>query len=342
MIISNVRSSLLVTSFALALALSATACPGPQSAPEGAGAGEPASPAPTDAPGALRAAHEAYLTGDFVAVGERIHDVLLDPASGQLAKDNALELLDRAYEATNGKLPSRFVFPAGITQMKVSTVRAQNVTSPWQSVFLWMRVREGLTAKMTNITVRRPDGEVFLDQASGRGVVSIKHYVPGFEDVVLERGASPTLPSDGVLTVRVDVAGVPLLDTWVIARNLVASATPQILSPQVSASLADANPVVSWVPFRSPQNAAYEERTLSVYVSDQASEKGVWDFWTGNAGELATVKIGDHASAPKARLEPASYWLALSAGEERFFGPIRMTRMSRAGVPFNVVPNAKP
>jgi hypothetical protein len=63
------------------------------------------------APGALDAAHKAYLDGDFIAVTERIRDVLLDPSSGELAKENAYELLDKAYEVQGGKLPSVFKPP---------------------------------------------------------------------------------------------------------------------------------------------------------------------------------------------------------------------------------------
>jgi hypothetical protein len=65
--------------------------------------------APTSrAPGSLEAAHKAYLESDFLTVTERIRDVLLDPSSSHLAKENAYELLDKAYEAQSGTLPSTY------------------------------------------------------------------------------------------------------------------------------------------------------------------------------------------------------------------------------------------
>src|SRR4051794_10682473 len=73
----------------------------------------PPPPAAASAPGALQAAHDAYLEGDFLAVGDRVRDVLLDARSSELVKENALELLDKAYEVQKGKLPLRFVLPPG-------------------------------------------------------------------------------------------------------------------------------------------------------------------------------------------------------------------------------------
>ena len=73
-----------------------------------AGSGETRKESPSAAatPGALEAAHKAYLEGDFTGMTERIRDVLLDPSAGALAKENAYELLDKAYEAQGGTLPS--------------------------------------------------------------------------------------------------------------------------------------------------------------------------------------------------------------------------------------------
>lgn len=322
-----------IRSLVIATAVSLVACGGSPSTSEPA----PAGPLPTSAPGALQAAHEAYLAGDFVALGERIHDVLLDPSSGQLAKENALELLDKAFEAQNGKLPSRFRFPEQIAGMELGVTRGQNVYSAYRAMYLWVRVPEGLAARVTNITVRRLPGEPLLDQAAGRGKVKLRHDKVGFEDIVLEAVNLESLPADGVFSIRIDIDGSPVVDTWVLGSRLVASSTPEVSAPTPSESLPSGNPTVRWTPFHSPESAAFEDRTLSVYIQDVKAKAAAWDLWTNAPGELGAVRVGEHDGAAKTKLAPGSYWLALTAGENRVFGPITIARKSQAGVPFNVV-----
>jgi hypothetical protein len=332
----SIRSALspLLTLSALSLA---TGCSSTESTPTGVSSPPPSSPAPTAAPGALQAAHEAWLAGDFIAVGERIRDVLLDPAAGELAKENALELLDKSYEAQNGKLPSRFVFPVGFEAMTLGALRGQSKFGPYRALHLYARVKDGTAARITNIQVRRLPDEVLLDKASNRGEVRVRHDMPGFEDVLLEATRLSTLPDDGVIAIRIDVDGAPVVDTWVLARHLVSSAAPEVATPLPSTTLSDGNPMVRWTPFRSPEHAAYEDRTLSVHVQDEAAKKSAWDFWTGSPGEIGSVRIGEHGNAPKTSLEPSTYWLTVTMGEERRFGPIHLARRSTAGIPFNVV-----
>ncbi|HVH45988.1 MAG TPA: hypothetical protein VM925_26750 [Labilithrix sp.] len=342
MFIRIVRDSLFVTSIAVLAGCteeSSKSEPAPASAPAPASTAPPAlAPAPNAAPGALSAAHEAYLAGDFVAVGERIRDVLLDPSSGALAKENALELLDKAYEASKGKLPTRFALPAGFDSIKVGAARVQNQGNLSHNLFLFMRVRDGLAARLSRITVRRLHDEVLLDKVSGPGKVTIKHQRPGYEDVVLEaNGRLASVPADGVISIRADVDGAPAIDTWVLARGLAASTAPEVLSPLASTSLKDANPLVQWKPFRSAEFMAFEERTLSVHVQDQSTKQAAWELWKFEPGDLGVVRIGDHPETPKTKLAAGTYWLSLMGGEERSFGPIRIARNSRTGFPFNVV-----
>jgi hypothetical protein len=316
-------------------ALSA-ACTAPQSG-QPAGEAPPSSPSPTSAPGALQAAHEAYLGGDFIAVGERIHDVLLDPSSGELAKDNALELLERSFAAQNGKLPARFALPDQIGGMELGLMKGQAAHGEYRALYLFVRVRAGLASRVTNITVRHLPGDLLLDKASGRGKIKLRHDKPGFEDIVLEAINVESLPADGVFSIRVEIDGAPVMDSWVLGSKLVATTTPEIASPAPSESLADENPTVRWTPFHSPEHAPFEDRTLSVYVHDPKANKAAWDLWTDRPGDLAVLRIGDHDGTAKTKLAPGSYWLAFTAGENRSFGPVTLARKSQAGLPFNVV-----
>ena len=282
------------------------------------------------APASLEAAHEAYLKGDWLGVGDRIRDVLLDRSAGDLARANAFELLDKSYEATEGHMPSRFALPRGFLAMKLGSLRGQHAWATYRTIFLFLRFEKGLGAHVKDVTVRSlPAGTVVLDRAAGIGNLRVTPQ-PDSDEVVLEaKDVAGPLP-DGVTAIRVTLDDGREADTWVLARGMASSASPEIATPAPSATFADGNPTFAWAPFRSPEYATFEDRTLSVYVSDETSKKTAFDHWVWQPGELAKVKVD-----PK--LEPGSYWLALTAGEERGFGPVRLARSSQRGVPFSVV-----
>lgn len=284
----------------------------------------------------LTSAHEAYLAGDFVGMGERIRETLLDSNASQSVKDNAYALLDKAYEANAGKLPSRFVLPAQVENVKLGATFARSQNGSHCNVFLWMQVQEGFAAHITSMTVRRLPSETLLDMKAGPGRLAIQHHRPGFEDLVLEATNIVTPPADGVYSIHVGLDDGREVDGWVIGRGLASSATPEVLSPPPSTAVRGSNPELRWKPFTSPQYGAFEQRSLSVYVHDEDRKKTAWDYWLANPGDLATVRVGSPPGTPVGKLEPGTYWFSLTASEERKFGPVRLSRSSQTGVPFHV------
>jgi hypothetical protein len=192
-------------------------------------------------------------------------------------------------------------------------------------------------ARVSDVTVKRLPDDVILDRASRRGKFQIKKDEPGYDDVVIEAQDLAILPANGVFSIRVVMDGVPAIDTWVLGSKLVSTAYPEIEAPAVSASLTDANPTLRWRPFRSPEYSSFEGRTISVYVEEESKQTAAWDFWKWQPGDLAEVRIGDHVGAKKTALGAGSYWLSLTAGEERTFGPVILARQSATAFPFDVV-----
>jgi hypothetical protein len=297
----------------------------------------PQAVAPAATPGTLQRAHDAYLEGDFLAVGERVRDVLLDTRANDLVKENALELLDKAYEAQQGSLPSRFVLPPGFEGIKFSLVRDVNGQSASFRTFLYGRTRD--ISHLKSVTVRRLPDEVLLDSTpgSGKGSLKLRHDKVGYDTFVVERVLN-ALPADGVFTVRFDLDDGTSPEGWFISHSQSSTATPELRTPVPSTSTSDAHPVISWVPFRSPEYQPFELRTLSVWVGRDGADETSWDIWMQNYGELGAVKVGDQPPAAKTSLIPGDYWLNVSCGEGRMFGPVAMTRESRAVAPFHVVP----
>lgn len=312
------------TRYLLLLSLFACSSPEPTSA----------SPAETrSTPSALEAAHESYLRNDWLTMSDRIHDVLLDRASTTLVKENAFELLDKAYEATHGNLPSRLKLPPGIQVITLGSMRGQHAYATYRTIYLYVKLDRGLGTHVKDISVRtQPDNLPVLDRAAGIGDSRLTPQEgENVDEVVLEaKDVSAALP-DGVATIRVTLDDGRAVDTWVLARAMGSSASPEVASPTQSATFADPSPTFEWTPFRSPEYAPFEYRTLSVYVENEQKKSVAFDHWTMNYGDLARIKVDK-------KLEPGSYWLALTAGEDRKFGPINLARTSQRGVPFSIVP----
>lgn len=287
-------------------------------------------------PSALEAAHRAYLEGDYTALTERLRDVLVDPSSSSRVKQNAYQLLDKAYEAQSGKLPSTYKLaePFG-GSFQYGHVRGSSPQGPHYRAFFRGPIRDA--KRITNITVRRLPDEIVFDKKSGKGTFKIKHDTPGFEDFSMDTGEVDSLPADGVFTTRIELDDGTVSEGWFIAHDLTPSSSPEVSAPAHAESVSGPNPVVRWSPYRSPQYAPFESRILSIYVANTSDDSTAWDLWTYDPGDLAEVAIGNHPGTDAKKLAAGDYWFMLSAGEERVFGPVRLVRSGRAARHFHVV-----
>ena len=203
--------------------------------------------------------------------------------------------------------------------------------------FVWGRARDAKHLK--GVTLKRLPDEIVLDKESGKGKFEIHVDEPGYEDFRLriEKNVD-ALPGDGVFSLRLELDDGTATEGWFIVHALASSASPQILSPVPSATLADRNPVLSWMPFRSPEYAAFEKRTLSMWLGREGDDKDAWSFWSGGPGaDIRGVRIGMEEGGTKTTLAPGDYWLSLQANEERVFGPVRILRGSRTSQPLSIV-----
>jgi hypothetical protein len=311
----------------LVLALSASACTDRRAASR-----PDTEPAPVDAPPALTTAHEAYLAGDYVEMGDRIKDVLVDPRAGDLARDNAFALLESAYEATHGRLPARAALPDGMRLMTLGVLNGANPFGANRLVFLSMRVVAGRAAHVKDIRLTRLPGEpiLALTGSSPRGELVVSPAANGLEDVKLQAKQLDVLPDRGAFEIHVAFDDGPGVDAVVLANKLVASAQPEITSPAVGQVLTDPRPEFAWLPFRSPEYAPWEARAVHVGVSRES--KDAWTFYKWDPGELGSVHVGEPAT-----LEPGPYWMSLLCMEQRMFGGIWIMRLSETAGPFSVV-----
>jgi hypothetical protein len=325
---TSVRTIPLSLSFVLAL--SASAC----SHAQDDFALEADDPEPADAPAELGLAHEAYLVGDFVEMGDRLREVIANPRTGELARDNAFALLESAYEATHGELPARFTLPKAVQVMTLGVLNGAHPFGAHRAIYLDMHLVEGRAAHVRDIRVTRLPSEPILSLAGGLGTFHVEPAANGVEDVKLELRDVDVLPDDGAFAIAVEFDDAPAIDAFVLADKLVASTLPEVTSPQAASVLDDPQPEIAWRPFRSPQFASWEKRAL--YVGVSGGPDIVWQFYEWQPGERSGVRVGESGTGA-ARLEAGAYWMQVMCSEKRMFGGIHVSRDAVTARPFSVV-----
>lgn len=295
---------------------------------------------PAGATPALTGAHEAYLAGDFVAMGERLREVLLDPNSSDLAKQNAFELLEKAFEVQGGSLPSAFRPPAGISGIQYACRRFTSAGG--RPTF---QIRVAGTSKdasqIVGLTVRHAAGGLVMDKQTGQGAFAIRHdpFVQrrGLEEFVIDSPALDVPPADGVVSLRLELRDGTVSEGFLIAHGLGAMASPTIVSPAPAESIGDPNPLVRWtLPALSPSQVPFERRRSNIHVIREGQASSVWEFSSTAAGDHE-VRLGSGAGTPETALTPGSYRLDVGSAEARFFGPVEVLRSGRTSQSFHVV-----
>lgn len=278
------------------------------------------------APPSLQQAHDAYLAGDYLLTARHIKSTLLDPTSTDVAKENAYELLDATYVATNGKIPSGYKLPTAVKHVVFGVQHGESKFGPYRSVHLWARVPMDFASKVTELRVDRADGTTLMKNGMPNTTFEVKGE--NKDEVALRlNGVDAPLP-DGVYSIHISMNAAPIVDTYVIARHLESSAAPTVTSP--GAVITEGAPTVKFAPFHSPEFADYEARSINFYVEEKDTHTVRWTKWTGSPDDLNGTATGEP-------LKSGSYWLAVSASERRSFGPIELDRSSQTGIPFDVV-----
>ncbi len=280
---------------------------------------------------ALTAAHNAFLEGDHLTMVKRVRDVLADKNADTMAKDNARELLEKAYEATNGKLPADWTLPAGFEPIAYKQVRQEHSDGPELRVRLDGRVDD--LKRMKGLALLR-GSTVILDSQAGVGRFTGDGVdEDGMHYFSLETRDLPAFPEPGIMTLRVTLADGSVTEGWFISDRLAASTSPVVIEPGEAVSVKGANPVLKWVPFRSPESAKYERRNLILWLSRRSDDGLYSKAWTsfGPAADRGDAVLGGEAG-----LTTGDYALDVVYDESRRFGPMSLVRRSSRALSFHV------
>jgi hypothetical protein len=286
----------------------------------------------------LAAAHAAYLAGSYAELGDRLRDVLVDPGATALARENAFELLDKAFEVEHGSLPSSFAPPAGVTGLQLAYFRIMGPHGPQYLVRFRGTMKDA--SRVKGISAEWLPNGMVLDKQTKKGHFAIRRdpvdQSRGLEEFVLDSPNLAGLPPDAVVKLELELDDGAVSRGFVITHGLGTTASPEIRWPSSSASSNDPNPVVGWAPFHTPEYQPFEQRRFGVSVT-RDNGPIVWEYWTRSADDVSEVALGSSAGTPVGALPPGDYWVGLSEVESRRFGGVELVRLSRTMEPLHVL-----
>lgn len=274
-----------------------------------------------DAEERLRSAHEAYLNGEPAELARDVGLVLADAEATDSVRENAAALLERAWSERGGTLPTGEALPEGIRDLMVDVIRR---TEPDALAFRIVVRGEADPGAISDVTVETADGEVIAARTGGVGT-----WTRTGEEIELESPDLAALP-DNVFFVRVWTTAGREHRYWVPVDALACSATPTVHRPAPWSTVGP-RPELRWEDFRSPAHQPFERRTLGVWLGRRTAGLGV-RYTTGRffSEEPPTELVLDED------LPPGQYWLAVTFGEVRQLGPVRVRRLCRTSLPFEV------
>ncbi len=310
----------------LALASASVAQGASWFAPAGGQANEP-----------LARANQAYLRGDFAAMTTSVREVLANPATGAVERQNVFALLHKAFEVNHGHLPADWRLPAPLSNLKFKNYRKDLVDGIEFAFALDVTVPEADTITQLQL-VRYPD-QVVLDHQAGLGEWTVSQDDDGYEIELYGDNVREPL-EEGLYLLHFGMKDGSHFDAWFPLDHLESSASPNLREPEVGQTYTQGNPEVRWDDFRSPEYQSSERRIAVVSVGQLSGPNhtwnGVWNLAVHDPTLTSTV-IGTVPDASGVdHLVDGKYWLSLTYYEQRMFGDMKLRRGSRTARPFFV------
>jgi hypothetical protein len=276
---------------------------------------EPALPLDAPVPDALHRAHAAWVGEDLVTLTASVHEVLASQPS-DLARDNALALLDVAFQA-HPHLPSNQTLPDGVRRLSLNHIHREG---PDGHRF---RLVVGGVAdradRVQGVTLTGPG----VDAASASWNVTPEQGGHYFE---LELMDQPVPATDGLYQIAVSTdSGTTTL--WAVLVGLTASEVPQVYSPHPGQVLSTSTPTITFEDEPTPESGEHEWAGVGVWIANLPDYS---EAWSGGAAEGAGSLTVDTP------LADGRYWLGVSRREVRSLGPVHLGRIARRSVPFEI------
>jgi hypothetical protein len=285
------------------------------------------------APGVLapsiQKAHQSFLNGDFTSLANYIKEGLIEFNGNPEVEENLLALYDKAYEtkgdralAPDWKMPNEMIWMA--VGSRHSHRVAQNVYRNSINVSLNFRAGE----EIEQIRIAHYPDQVLIDLQAHVGYTEPANTeTDGSLSRWAQSESTPGTNPSGLYLFDFKFKGKPLQHAWFIMSHLNASASQEVLVPQLNQVFSVGDKLdFQWKDFQSPEYRHFEERrlTTSVNQGDESVET-----------EGYPSPLPEHYSVVKA-LSAGSYAFKTVFKERHHFGDLVVGRESDTSIPFSV------
>ncbi len=283
-----------------------------------------------EARGHLQRAHEFYLQGQQERMVDSLKAVLLDPEVNHAEKNNALGLLERAYQIGHGLVRASWSLPRGVDRLHVTQVRKEEPEHLYFRLTMGAHLAEEDLVHQVRLVA--PGGEVIFDRESGVGEWQVDKEDGGKFSFELSSEDRSVPWESGLYRLYIRCKDGTSVNGWFIMSNQLASSAPKIHSPKVGARYegVPSQPVIRWDDYRSPEFQDFERRSLVILVA-QLHQPDFQIRWM----RFAFAPEEEEAKIDRP-LDRGDYWLSMTFREERRFGPVRLRRASRTARRFYV------
>ena len=281
----------------------------------------------------LESAHASYAKGDLKDMGLSIKSVLFSDAEPEV-KDNALKLLDRAYnDNCDYSFPVDWKLPPLVKGLHMDLGRRLEPDGLTYKTKISGHLRD--PEAIQQIQVKRYPSAIIADKQAGIGEWELDIDPKDPTNIYFEiatRGSVPEAP--GLYLIDIITKDGVVTNGWYIVSDQLSSASPEIQSPAVGQHFDSATPEFRWTDFRSPEYRSCESRGLRIFVAKIPSD--TWDLrwsYVKNDPIQTSVNVGVEGEGT---LEPGKYWFALVYKESRQFGEMVLTRRSETSRQFYI------
>lgn len=286
---------------------------------------------------ALNKASAAYLAGDFKKMTVEIKNVFLAQPNDPLIKENAFELLNKAYQVSGERgIETDWHLPSEITNMKISVRRDQNDV-PKYALTIYGNLTASGMIKQLRVT-HFPD-QVIMDKLAGIGDFSDEEdaKTPGF--FYVGNNNHEPIPT-GLYLLRVELINGKVVDGWfLIDEDMNATANPDVTAPAMGQVFQTGNPTFRWLNFQTPQYKPYETRSVWIGVSKVTSSDHNDQKWIlhQNSPILQEATIGSTVDGIGVRkLDDGRYFFQIKYHERKRFGDVLIGRDAMTTRAFSV------
>ncbi len=280
----------------------------------------------TSSPKELQSAHEAFIKKDLNEMVFQIKSLLAAQPDNASTTQNALELLEKAYEE-NSSLPADTKLPKELKSLNIAVITRQMPTERDYAFRIFGRSYQQDVVKRLMVTDAK--GQVILAKDSSESEWSNNkgEFTYEFE---LAKYDMKRPPEKGLYLITAEFTSGAQWNGWFILSSDAVSSTPDILYPKAGEVIADSKPNFAWEDYRSGTWQKGSERVLTLIVSNLEGSEPSFFLWKQDPTFTSV--------APDKELTAGKYRLNLSYEEKRTFGALSISQVASTLRPFSVQP----